>query len=94
VLLDTDNAYLAKQDVQVPGRFAGRDRLRLSGLLWPEARERWAETVFVSREKRGSGQIVLFADTPNFRGYFHGGERLLLNAVFLGPGFGASHAYY
>ncbi len=74
--------------VQVAGRFAGRDEIRLSGLLWPEARERWSDTVGISREALGDGQIILFAMQPNFRGYYHGGERLLLNAIFFGPGFG------
>jgi hypothetical protein len=74
--------------VEVPARFAGEQRMRLSGLLWPEARERWSETIAVSREALGHGQIILFTVQPNFRGYFHGGERLLLNAIFLGPGFG------
>jgi len=36
----------------------------------------------------GDGQIILFAMQPNFRAYCHGGERLLLNAIFFGPGFG------
>lgn len=94
VLVDTDYVYLTKTGVQVAGRFATQDRLRLSGLLWPEARARWSESVFVTREGRGNGQIILFADTPNFRGYFHGSERFLLNAILLGPGFGTSQAFY
>jgi hypothetical protein len=94
ILIDTDQVYLAKTGVQVAGRFAPRDRIRLSGLLWPEARARWSETSFVTREGRGNGQIVLFADSPNFRAYFHGGERLLLNAIFLGPGFGTTPSFY
>jgi hypothetical protein len=94
VLVDTDCVYLAKSPVEVAGKFAPRDRLRLSGLLWPEARERWSETAFVAREARRNGQIILFADTPNFRGYFYGGERLLLNAILLGPGFGTNQAFY
>ena len=52
-------------------RFAKEDELRVSGLLWPEARERWAETVFATREGYENGQIILFATDPNFRGYFH-----------------------
>jgi len=88
----TSYAYLSKDPVQTPGRFAEGDRLRLSGLLWPEARERWANTAYVTRESKGKGQVILFAGEPNFRGYFHGTERLLLNALFLGPGFGTSRA--
>jgi len=88
LMVSTSYAYLAKKNVQVAGRFAGPDKLRLSGLLWPEARERWTKTVAVSREGRARGQVILFAVQPNFRAFFHGGERLLLNALFLGPGFG------
>ena len=94
VLTLTSHAYLAAKNVQIPGRFAPPERLRLSGLLWPEARNRWSETAYVTREHRGNGQVILFADAPNFRGYFHGGERLLLNAIFLGPGFGTRQAFY
>jgi len=94
ILALTSYAYLTKKNVQVPGRFAAPDGIRLAGLLWPEARERWSETAFATRERRGNGQVILFADEPNFRGYFHGGERLLLNAIFLGPGFGTSPVFY
>lgn len=94
ILAQTSYTYLAKSNVQVAGRFAPQDRIRLSGLLWPEARERWSETAFAARERRGNGQVILFADEPNFRAYFHGGERLLLNAIFLGPGFGTSPVFY
>ncbi|WP_405398472.1 M14 metallopeptidase family protein [Maribacter sp. Asnod2-G09] len=34
--------------------------------------------------KLGSGRVVLFADNPNFRGSWHGTNRLFLNALFLG----------
>jgi len=89
VLFNTNYAFLASGSVQVPGRLAGAQQLRLSGLLWDEARERWADTAWLTRESSGKGQVILFATLPNFRGYFHGAERLLLNALLLGPGFGA-----
>ena len=78
------------ENVDVPARLAPADRLRLSGLMWEEARARWAETVYVARDGYGSGQTIVFAGPPNFRGYYHGSERLLLNALFLGPGFGTA----
>jgi hypothetical protein len=81
---------LAKAGVQVPGMYSEAKFLRLSGLLWPEARERWANTAYVTRESRGKGQIILFADEPTFRGYFLASERLFWNAIFLGPGMGTS----
>jgi hypothetical protein len=94
VMMYSDYAFLAGQKVQVAGRFAGADKIRLSGLLWPEARDRLSETAYATSERRGNGQVVLFAGQPEFRGYFHGSERLLLNAIFLGPGFGTNQAFY
>ena len=57
-----------------------------------EARRRWSETAYATRESAGRGQVILFAGYPNFRAYFHGGQRMLQNAIFLGPGFGTSTA--
>jgi hypothetical protein len=88
-LLNTNRTFVTKS-MQVPARLAPADRLRLSGLLWEEARARWAESVYASRNAVGSGQVIVFVSTPNFRGYFHGAERLLLNALLLGPGCGTA----
>jgi hypothetical protein len=35
--------------------------------------------------KVGTGRVVLFADDPNFRHYWHGTARLFSNALLLGP---------
>ncbi|WP_052695828.1 hypothetical protein [Hymenobacter sp. AT01-02] len=35
--------------------------------------------------KVGTGRVVLFADDPNFRHYWHGTSRLFVNALLLGP---------
>jgi hypothetical protein len=88
--LFTSNAFVSREPVQTPARFADAAHLRLSGLLWPEARERWASTTYATRERKGRGQIILFADDPLFRAFFHGTGRMLLNALVLGPGFGTS----
>ncbi len=65
-------------------------RMRLSGLLWPEAAERMAHAPYATRESLGSGQVVLFAEGPNFRAATQGSARLLMNALVYGPGLGAS----
>jgi hypothetical protein len=74
---------------KVAARYASASSLRLGGLLWPEARERYADSVWLMRERRGRGQVILFAQHPNFRGSWRGSARLLGNAVILGPGAGA-----
>ena len=63
--------------------------LRMSGLLWPEAGQRIANSAYLTRESRGHGQIILFAGQPVYRGATLGTNRLLLNALVYGPGMGA-----
>ena len=89
-MVGSSDALLGKGSVEVPARFSTQDKLRLSGMLWPEARARWANTAYVTQERSGSGEVILFLDDPFFRAYFHGTKRLLENAILLGPGLGAS----
>jgi hypothetical protein len=64
--------------------------LRMSGLLWPEAAQRLASSAYVTRERHGAGQIILFASSPSFRSATLGTQRLLLNALVYGPGMGTT----
>ncbi|MBL0922777.1 MAG: hypothetical protein IBJ10_11710 [Phycisphaerales bacterium] len=64
-------------------------RVRLSGLLWPEAAARLANSAYLTREGLGNGQVILFAGSPTYRGAAIGSTRLFLNAVVYGPGCGA-----
>ncbi len=66
-------------------------RLRMSGLLWPEAADRLANAAYLTRESVGRGQVILFASPPAFRGSTMGTARMLANALVYGPGFGARH---
>ena len=84
------SVYLSKAPAQTPVRFAPALDLRLAGLVWPEARERIADSAYLTRERRGNGQIILFAGPPVYRGYHLATARLLSNAVIYGPGLGAS----
>lgn len=90
VIYGESHALLAVPPVQTAARLARPEGLRVSGLLWPEARERLADAAYCTREGLGRGQVILFAADPTFRGFFRGSERLFLNAVILGPGAGAS----
>ena len=62
--------------------------VRMSGLVWPEAAQRIANSAYLTRERMGNGQIILFSGEPNFRGSALGTNRLWLNAVVYGSGLG------
>ena len=64
--------------------------VRMSGLVWPEASQRIANSAYLTREKIGKGQIILFSGEPNFRGSALGTNRLWLNAVVYGSGLGTN----
>ena len=64
--------------------------VRMSGLVWPEASQRIANSAYLTREKIGKGQIILFSGEPNFRGSARGTNRLWLNAVVYGSGLGTN----
>ncbi len=87
-LYSNNRVLMSKSPVQTAARLAEKNELRLSGLMWPEAKIRMEKGAYLTRESMGNGQIILFADEPNFRSYFEGTKRLLLNGILLGPGFG------
>lgn len=69
----SDNvAYYPKEDV------------KLSGFITAENEKKLPQTAYLLRESKGKGQVVLFAESPVFRGFWDGSSRLLVNAVFFG----------
>ena len=84
------NAFMSKHPVETVVRLADKNELRLSGLLWPEARERLADTAYATVESLGQGQVILFATDPTYRMWLPGVQRLFFNAILLGPGMGTS----
>jgi hypothetical protein len=83
-----DDSIIAGPPVSVAAAFPGAGEMHLGGLLWPEAAARLAHTAFATREGVGRGQVILFADHPAYRRWIVESERLLQNAVLLGPGLG------
>ena len=69
-------------------RMAPESRLRIGGLLWPEARARIADSAWLTSERLGEGKVISFAISPVYRGSWRSTGRLLGNAVVLGKGAG------
>jgi len=84
VMAAGSRVMMSKRPADTPVRFVDEDNLRLSGLLWPEARQRLANSAFATVESYGRGQVI----HPTHRGWYPGMERLFLNSVLLGPGMG------
>ena len=57
-----------------------------AGFTWPNNTERLLRgTAFLIEEPVGDGHLVMFANDPMFRGWWRALDRLVLNAVVLGP---------
>ncbi len=60
-----------------------------SGYVSDENRDELAGTPAMIAERSGRGSVILFADNPNFRGYWYGTNKLFLNALFFSRTFDA-----
>ncbi len=68
------------------GRYGDVDGLVLSGTVWAEAKPQLAGKAYLIHQPVGQGQIIAFAEDPNFRAYTEATMLLFMNAVLLGPG--------
>ena len=68
------------------GRYSDIDDLVLSGTVWKESRPQLANKAFLMYQRFGGGQIIAFAEDPNYRAYTEATQLLFINAVLLGPG--------
>jgi hypothetical protein len=68
--------------------FPSTGTLHRSGFVFPENTERLLRgTALLIDEPMGGGHVVLFNNEPMFRGWWRALDRLVLNAVILGPSF-------
>ena len=66
------------------GRYAELEDMVLSGIVWEESRAQLASKAFLIHQPTGRGQIVAFAEDPNYRAYSEATELLFMNAILLG----------
>ena len=67
------------------GRYGEVDNLVLSGIVWEESKPQLASKAFLIHQPMGRGQIIAFAEDPNYRAYSEATQLLFINAVLLGP---------
>ncbi|MFN2567762.1 MAG: M14 family zinc carboxypeptidase [Gemmatimonadaceae bacterium] len=70
------------------GVFPSTGALHRAGFVWPGNTERLLRgTAFLIEEPVGDGHVVVFANEPMFRGWWRALDRLVLNAIVLGPAY-------
>ena len=68
--------------------FPRTGRLHRAGFVWPDNTERLLRnSALLIHEPMGGGHVVLFANEPFFRAWWHALDRLVLNALVMGPAF-------
>jgi hypothetical protein len=66
----------------------GNEPLRIAGFTWPDNTERLLRgTAHVIDEPTGRGHVVLFAEDPNFRGFWRSLTRMFFNSFLFQPTF-------
>jgi hypothetical protein len=89
VMLEGGTFFKLSKDGANVGVFPSTGPLHRAGWAWPENTERLLRgTAFLIEEPIGRGHVVLFANDPMFRAWWRALDRLVLNAVLLGPGMG------
>jgi len=56
----------------------------LSGYVSPSNLRNLSSSASVEVHRSGSGSIIIYAENPNFRGFWYGTNRLFLNGLFFG----------
>ena len=59
----------------------------VSGVAWPESLDRLKGAIYLTSEPYGKGNVITFADQPNYRLFWRGTLPLFLNAVLYSPSF-------
>ncbi|HMV82695.1 MAG TPA: M14 family metallopeptidase [Blastocatellia bacterium] len=62
------------------------DRFFASGFMFDDARKQIPNKAYLMHARAGRGNVVGFAEDPNYRAFMDGLNVMFLNAVFFGPG--------
>ena len=87
VLVESSNIFTPlKLDKGVNvATYLPEDKILLSGFTWESARKQLGNKAFLMHQQHGGGQVIAFAEDPNYRAFIDGLNLLFMNAVLLGP---------
>jgi hypothetical protein len=68
------------------GIYGKKESLIASGLIWPDGQELLVQKPFLMHQPFGQGDVIAFAEDPNYRAFAEGSMLLFMNAVLLAPG--------
>jgi len=66
------------------GIYAVYDRLVASGIVWPESHQQLPQKAYLIHQPTGQGQVIAFAEDPNYRAYAEATQFLFINSILLG----------
>jgi hypothetical protein len=69
------------------GIYGRKDSLIASGLIWPEGQDLLVQKPYLMHQPFGQGNVIAFAEDPNYRAFTEGSMLLFMNAVLLAPGY-------
>ncbi|WP_430906426.1 M14 family metallopeptidase [Maribacter sp. 2-571] len=83
-LFRNTNIYMApaKDSYDNPIQYTGKPLL--SGYISEENQQLIKNSVPFQVQRLGSGKVIAFTDNTNFRGFWYGTNKLLMNAIFFG----------
>jgi hypothetical protein len=88
VMLEGSNFLTLSKEGANVAVFPSAGLLHRAGFAWPQNTERLLRnTALLVEEPVGDGHVVLFANEPLFRGWWRALDKLVLNAIVLGPGY-------
>ncbi len=65
--------------------YASEDDLVVSGFTREDSRKQLAGKTYLMHRTMGRGNVIGFAEDPNFRAYLDGLNLLFMNGVLFGP---------
>lgn len=85
VMVTSDRVLTPSVEGRNVGLYASEGELLTAGFIWDSMKAALAGKAYLVEEAVGKGRVFLFAEDPNFRGYWDITARLFFNALLFTP---------